>query len=191
MTIDEALAVIEKLKPRRAYLTHMSHEVDHDVYKQVIAAARQARLRWTGSHCVTALKSFWKTEESEERTVSYGKEPNTGEKEPNPRVAANTADLQFASIRWEAQSFNAHIARACISPTFIALSSPLHFCIGQAVIRSPSCSGHRSADRPPMPKRRTNRGHDRTISRTTIAKAAWRFSSGVGRQPHGCALPNR
>lgn len=30
MTIDEALSVIDHLKPRRAYLTHLSHEVEHE-----------------------------------------------------------------------------------------------------------------------------------------------------------------
>jgi phosphoribosyl 1,2-cyclic phosphate phosphodiesterase len=29
MSIEESLAMIEKLKPKRAYLTHMSHEIDH------------------------------------------------------------------------------------------------------------------------------------------------------------------
>jgi len=29
LSIEEALAVIDDLKPRRAYLTHLSHEVDH------------------------------------------------------------------------------------------------------------------------------------------------------------------
>lgn len=29
MTIDEALAVVDELKPRNAYFTHISHEVDH------------------------------------------------------------------------------------------------------------------------------------------------------------------
>jgi phosphoribosyl 1,2-cyclic phosphate phosphodiesterase len=28
--LEEALDVIERLRPRRAYLTHMSHEFDHD-----------------------------------------------------------------------------------------------------------------------------------------------------------------
>lgn len=30
MSIDEALTVIEELQPKRAFLTHISHEVDHD-----------------------------------------------------------------------------------------------------------------------------------------------------------------
>jgi len=30
MTIAEALAVVERLRPRRAYFTHISHEIDHD-----------------------------------------------------------------------------------------------------------------------------------------------------------------
>lgn len=30
MTIDEALAVVEDLRPRRAYFTHISHEVEHE-----------------------------------------------------------------------------------------------------------------------------------------------------------------
>lgn len=30
MTIDEALAAVERLRPRRAYFTHISHEIDHD-----------------------------------------------------------------------------------------------------------------------------------------------------------------
>jgi phosphoribosyl 1,2-cyclic phosphate phosphodiesterase len=29
-SLDEALAVIEKLKPQRAYLTHLSHELEHE-----------------------------------------------------------------------------------------------------------------------------------------------------------------
>lgn len=29
MTIDEALAVVDELKPRKAYFTHISHEIDH------------------------------------------------------------------------------------------------------------------------------------------------------------------
>ena len=29
-SINEALEVIERLKPQRAYLTHMSHDVEHD-----------------------------------------------------------------------------------------------------------------------------------------------------------------
>lgn len=28
--LDEALAVIDELRPRRALLTHMSHKLDHD-----------------------------------------------------------------------------------------------------------------------------------------------------------------
>jgi phosphoribosyl 1,2-cyclic phosphate phosphodiesterase len=30
LSIQEALAAIERLRPRRAYLTHMSHEIDHE-----------------------------------------------------------------------------------------------------------------------------------------------------------------
>jgi phosphoribosyl 1,2-cyclic phosphate phosphodiesterase len=28
--VDEALEVIERVKPKKAYLTHMSHEMDYD-----------------------------------------------------------------------------------------------------------------------------------------------------------------
>jgi phosphoribosyl 1,2-cyclic phosphate phosphodiesterase len=28
--IDQALAVVEELKPRRTYLTHIAHELDHE-----------------------------------------------------------------------------------------------------------------------------------------------------------------
>jgi phosphoribosyl 1,2-cyclic phosphate phosphodiesterase len=36
--IEEALAIIEQLKPKKAYLTHLSHEID---YEKV-----NARLPW-------------------------------------------------------------------------------------------------------------------------------------------------
>lgn len=34
MTIGEALAVVERLRPRRAYFTHISHEIDHDAVER-------------------------------------------------------------------------------------------------------------------------------------------------------------
>lgn len=36
MTIDEALNVIDELKPRRAYLTHLSHEVEHEATNKLL-----------------------------------------------------------------------------------------------------------------------------------------------------------
>lgn len=34
--LDEALAVIERLKPRRAYLTHMGHELEHEATNRML-----------------------------------------------------------------------------------------------------------------------------------------------------------
>ncbi len=35
-TIDQALAEIEKIKPKRAYLTHMCHDIDHDTVENTL-----------------------------------------------------------------------------------------------------------------------------------------------------------
>jgi phosphoribosyl 1,2-cyclic phosphate phosphodiesterase len=37
-SINEALAAIERLRPRRAYLTHMSHEIDHETVNRQLPA---------------------------------------------------------------------------------------------------------------------------------------------------------
>jgi phosphoribosyl 1,2-cyclic phosphate phosphodiesterase len=37
-TLNEALAVIERLKPRQAYLTHMAHEIDHATVSRQLPA---------------------------------------------------------------------------------------------------------------------------------------------------------
>ena len=36
MNIEQALAVVEELKPRRAYFTHISHEVEHEAANQLL-----------------------------------------------------------------------------------------------------------------------------------------------------------
>lgn len=36
MTIDEALAVVEDLQPRRAFFTHLSHEVEHEATNRLL-----------------------------------------------------------------------------------------------------------------------------------------------------------
>lgn len=41
MSIDEALEVIADLKPRRAYLTHLSHDVDHELTNRKLPAPVQ------------------------------------------------------------------------------------------------------------------------------------------------------
>lgn len=46
MTIDQALAVVEKLQPRRAYFTHISHEVDHDATNDLLPS--HVRLAYDG-----------------------------------------------------------------------------------------------------------------------------------------------
>jgi phosphoribosyl 1,2-cyclic phosphate phosphodiesterase len=35
-SVDEAIAVIQKLRPDRAYLTHMSHELDHEATNRAL-----------------------------------------------------------------------------------------------------------------------------------------------------------
>ena len=37
-SLDQALEVIEKLRPQRAYLTHMSHELDHEIVSRDLPA---------------------------------------------------------------------------------------------------------------------------------------------------------
>ncbi|MGB4372067.1 MAG: MBL fold metallo-hydrolase, partial [Halanaerobiales bacterium] len=36
MTIDEALAIIKKLKPMQAYLTHLSHEIEYNTTQEIL-----------------------------------------------------------------------------------------------------------------------------------------------------------
>ena len=35
-TIDEAVEIIEKVKPEKSYLTHISHEIDHEEISSVL-----------------------------------------------------------------------------------------------------------------------------------------------------------
>lgn len=43
-TIPQAVEIIEKLKPKRAYLTHISHEVDHDEWNQKLTELSSQRI---------------------------------------------------------------------------------------------------------------------------------------------------
>ena len=43
--LDQALDVIDQLQPEQAYLTHMSHELDHEDSERASAAERAAGLR--------------------------------------------------------------------------------------------------------------------------------------------------
>ena len=45
-SLDEALAVVERLKPRRAYLTHLSHGFDHGTTESDLAPPGRFGLRW-------------------------------------------------------------------------------------------------------------------------------------------------
>ena len=45
-SVDEALEVISILKPKRAFLTHLCHDIDHDTVSAMLPAG--VELAWDG-----------------------------------------------------------------------------------------------------------------------------------------------